>query len=77
MELLSVAVITALVEGVKQTTGLPSRFSFALSLAFGLAAAIIVAVADTQFSATTIVEGLLLGLGASGFYSGAVKNRIN
>lgn len=76
MELVTIAVVTALVEGIKTTTGLSGRFSFILSLVIGIILAVIVTAVDDGFQLGSVVEGLVVGLGASGFYSGAVKDTI-
>lgn len=75
LELLSVPVITAIVEGIKVSFGFSGRFSFIVSIVVG----ILVAIGAGQAFGTdpTVLKdaftGLLLGLSASGFYSGAVK----
>ena len=69
MELLAVPVILAIVEGIKQTTGLGGRWSFALSM--GVAAVMAVGVGlMSAFTPALAVSAVLAGLSASGLYSG-------
>lgn len=76
MELLTATIITALVQGVKTTTGLSGRWNFVLAIGLGIAISVLVAFANEDFDVNAIVEGLVVGLAASGFYSGAVKGTI-
>jgi len=59
-----IPVILAVVEGAKQT-GLPSKFSFALSVVLGVAFGLI-----SELSVAGGLKGLVYGLSASGLYAG-------
>lgn len=61
LELLSVPVIIGLVEALKQS-GMDSRFAPIVAIVIGLGVGLV---------AGDIITGLLLGLSASGVYSGA------
>jgi hypothetical protein len=65
MELLTVPVIIALVEMLK-SSGMPSRFAPLAALAIGIT----LGLAWGSFDLNGLTTGLLLGLSASGLYSG-------
>ena len=56
-----IPIVTGLVSAIK-TAGLPSKYAPAVSLVLGIAAAYLIN--------DTIVSGLVIGLSASGLYSG-------
>lgn len=71
--IITAAIVTAIVEGVKRTFSLTGRVNFVLSLFFGIVLTVFVTVAqaDESLELLTIVDGLLVGLAGSGFYSGS------
>lgn len=64
-EILSVPVVLALVSAVK-SAGMPSKFAPILSIVLGIIAGFL----TVGLSVSGGVEGLMVGLGASGLYSG-------
>lgn len=69
---ISVAVIIAGIVGVVQvakSSGLPGKFAPLLALGLGITAALFLS--STTELAMRIFEGVILGLSASGLYSGA------
>lgn len=62
-----VTIIMGLVELIKKV-GLSSRFAPLFSLVFGI---LLAALGQGGFSVDSIISGLVLGLVASGFWSGA------
>lgn len=62
-----VAVVMALVESIKRA-GVPSRFAGLISAALGVAYGL--ATSPTPNVAFAVVRGLIIGLSASGLYSG-------
>lgn len=62
-----IPVIIGVVQVIKTATGIDSRYTPLISLIFGVCGAFLVPV-DTV--AMTIIGGLIIGLSASGLYSG-------
>jgi len=64
--------IVALVEVIKRSTGLPSRWAPLLAVGLGIALGVLARLDDPTHGTwlQTILLGLLAGLGASGLYSG-------
>lgn len=73
MEILSAAVITALVQGLKTSFGIPGRWNFVLAVVLGVVLSVAVSFSGDGFGVAAVLDGLLVGLGASGLYSGGVK----
>lgn len=67
-----VPVVIGVVEGLKRT-GLPSRFAFGVSVLLGIGGAFIFPANNIGL---TILAGVIIGLSASGLYSGG-KSLVN
>lgn len=63
----SVPVVVGVVAAIRQATDLPARFLPLLSLAAGMATGMLFGGVTT----TALAEGVVIGLSASGLYSGA------
>lgn len=64
----AIAVIVGIVEAIKRATGMPSKFAPLASIALGILA--MVAFADFVVTAQDVFAGVIVGLSASGLYSG-------
>ena len=62
-----VAIVVGLVEAIKRAVNLDSRFAPLVSLVFGVG---IMSAVGTDTIAMNIFEGVIIGLTASGLYSG-------
>lgn len=63
---LSVPVVLGLVAAIRQATAMPARFLPLWAVAMG----VLLAMLDDGWSRQTALDGLLIGLSASGLYSG-------
>lgn len=67
MEAIYIPLIVAVIEALKQA-GAPKRYLPLISLVIGIA---VVTVSDGLLTTNSVLQGAILGLSASGLYSGA------
>lgn len=78
MEIVTVGLVTAIVQALKTSFNFRGQYSFIVSIATGIILYLLHDVFIDSINFQTIVNGLITGLSASGLYSGSksiVKER--
>jgi len=67
----------ALMEAIKTTKLIPTRFLPVVSIVIGIILVFITRATGTEFSSVIIIDGMIIGLGASGLFDLGKKTILN